>query len=147
MSASGRDPDDPGSTTGVGGTPVAVDVRGDRRSRVVLAALVGGPVVWFAHFMVVYLAVEAGCTGGGDGLARLDPPVPDVITLVATGLAGAACLALAGWGLRRWRSTPASATGEADRDGSLAFIGALLSLLSFVTILLVGLPAVALPAC
>jgi hypothetical protein len=36
---------------------------------------------------------------------------------------------------------------QVDRDGLLAFAGFLLSVLSFVSVLLVGLPAFALPAC
>lgn len=161
---SGRDgvPDVPspraGSTTAVSGTPIAVDLSRDRQARIGLLMLVAGPVIWFAHFMVVYLVAEAGCTGDGPGLSVFDPPVPTIVTLAATAVAAVACLWCAGWGYRRWRASPhQSAAGatddlsadfeQGDRDGTLAFAGSLLSLLSLFAVLLVGLPALVLPAC
>jgi hypothetical protein len=147
-----------GSRTAAAGTPFAVDVSPDRRARFALAMFVAGPVIWSVHFMLVYLVVEAGCSGDGPGLALFDPPVPRVATLAATAAAAVAALACARWSWRRWRargSEPAAdeagdlAGGLPDRDrgGALAFAGFLLSLLSVVTILLVGLPALVLPSC
>jgi hypothetical protein len=149
-----------GSRTAAEGTPFAVDVSRDRRARFALAMFVAGPVIWSVHFMVVYLVVEAGCSGEGPGLALFDPPVPKVVTLAATAAAAVAALACAGWSWRRWRAglhQPAGAADEAgdlaggladrDRGGTLAFAGLLLSLLSAVTILFVGLPALVLPSC
>lgn len=135
-----------------------MDVSGDRRARSTWAVFLAGPVTWFIHFMVVYLAVEAGCTGEGTGLRLFNPPVSDIVTLAATALAAIACLGFAGWAYSRWHvsaSEPAakergdlSAESEIhDRGGSLAFAGLLLSLLSIVAILFVGLPALVLPAC
>jgi hypothetical protein len=147
-----------GSRTAAGGTPFAVDVSRDRRARFALAMFVSGPLIWSVHFMLVYLVVEAGCSGEGPGLRLFDPPVPKVVTLAVTAAAAVAALACAGWSWRRWRasgSEPAAdeagdlAGGLADRDrgGTLAFAGFLLSLLSVLTILLVGLPALVLPSC
>jgi hypothetical protein len=146
-----------GSRTATDGTPVAVDVSQDQRARVTWAVFLAGPVIWFAYFMLVYLVAEAGCTGGGPGLRLFDPPVPTVVTLATTAVAALACLGFAGWGYRQWRTSKhQSAAGEAgdrsgdlvnDLGGSLGFAGFLLSLLSFVTILFVGLPALFLPAC
>lgn len=147
-----------GSTTAVDGTPIAVDIARDRRARVIWVVFLAGPVIWFAHFMVVYLVVEAGCTGDGPGLTAFDPPVPTIVTLVATVVAAVACLWCAGWGYRRWRGRarqlPSGVTDDlsadlehGDRDGLLAFAGFLLSLLSLGAVLLVGLPALVLPAC
>jgi hypothetical protein len=142
MSVRDVPPDEPprgdGARTAGEGTPVAVDVSADRRARWGLAMLVAGPVIWSVHFMVVYLAVEAGCNGDGPGLRLFDPPVPTVVTLAATALAALACLASARWGWRRWR---------AGQEAALAFAGFLLSLLGLVTVLFVGLPALVLPAC
>ena len=140
------------------GTAVAVDVSRDRRARVTWLVFLAGPVIWFVHFMVVYLAVEAGCTGAGPGLRLFSPPVPTVVTLVATAIAAIACLGLAGWAQLRWRASKhepgVDGAGDLSGDledhvhgGSLAFAGSLLSLLSFVAILFVGLPALVLPAC
>jgi hypothetical protein len=144
-----------GWRTSVKGTPFAVDVSRDRRARSTWIVLLGGPLTGLTHFMIVYLVAEAGCTGEGHGLEILDPPVPRVVTLVATGVAAAACLALAAWAHRRWHAyTQRAGTGDLevisgdlnDESGQapLAFAGFLLSLLMLVTVLFVGLPAFAL---
>jgi hypothetical protein len=158
MSVRDVPPDEPspqdGSRTAGEGTPFAVDVSADRRARWALAMFVAGPLIWSAHFLLVYLVVEAGCSGDGPGLRLFDPPVPKVVTLAATAAAAAAALACAGWSYRRWRASghePAADEAgdhqDPDRTGPLAFAGFLLSLLSFVTILAVGLPALFLPSC
>jgi hypothetical protein len=162
MSVRDVPPDEPspldGSMTAGEGTPFAVDVSRDRRAWWTLAMFVAGPLIWSVHFMLVYLVVEAGCSGDGPGLRLFDPPVPKVVTLAATAAAAAAALACAGWSWRRWRASehqPAAdeagdlAGGHPDRDrgGTLAFAGFLLALLSVVTILFVGLPALVLPSC
>ncbi len=142
-----------GATTAGRGTPVAVDVSGDPRARATIALVVAGPVIWSVHFMLIYLTVEAGCTGDGRGLRLFDPPVPTVVTLAATTVAALACLLCAAWGYRWWRAGQHEAAEDAggleppDRGGSLAFLGFLLSLLGFVTVLFNGLPAIFLPAC
>ena len=143
-----------GSRTAPGGTPFAVDVSRDRQARWVLAMFVAGPVIWSVHFMLVYLVVEAGCSGDGPGLALFDPPVPKAVTLAATAAAAVAALACARWSWRRWQASgsepaadPAGGVQDRDRGGTLAFAGFLLSLLSVVTVLFVGLPALVLPSC
>jgi hypothetical protein len=147
-------PSGDGSRTAAEGTPFAVDVSRDRRARFALAMFVAGPVIWSVHFLLVYLVVEAGCTGDGPGLTLFDPPVPKAVTLAATAAAALAALACAGWSWRRWRTDAAEAAADLagglsdpDRGGTLAFAGFLLSLLSVVTILFVGLPALVLPSC
>ena len=143
-----------GSRTSAEGTPFAVDVARDRRARWALAMFVSGPIIWSVHFMVVYLVTEAGCSGDGPGLKLFDPPVPKVVTLAVTVAAVVAVLACAGWSWRRWRTDAAEAAADEaadlqdqDHGGTLAFGGFLLSLLSVVTILFVGLPALVLPSC
>ena len=144
-----------GRRTAAGGTPLAVDVSRDHLARVTWVVFLGGPVIWFAHFMVVYLVAEAGCTGGGAGLRVFDPPVPARVTLVVTALAAVGCLAFAGWGYRwyvasRHRDAAddpgdlAGAHADRDRGGTLALAGFLLSLFSLVAVLFVGLPALVL---
>jgi hypothetical protein len=151
-------PSGDGSRTGPAGTPFAVDVSRDRRARFALAMFVAGPVIWSVHFLLVYLVTEAGCTGDGPGLTLFDPPVPKAVTLAATAAAAAAALGCATWWYRRWQTSEHEpVTDEAadlagdptdhDRGGTLAFTGFLLSLLSVVTILFVGLPALVLPSC
>ena len=151
-------PSGDGSRTAVEGTPFAVDVSRDRRTRRALAMFVAGPLIWSVHFMLLYLVTEAGCTGDGPGLQLFDPPVPKAVTLAATAAAAAAALVCAGWSWRRWRASSdhpaadkggdlASGPNDLDRGAPLAFAGFLLSLLSVVTILFVGLPALVLPSC
>jgi hypothetical protein len=158
MSVRDVPPDEPsppdGSRTAGEGTPFAVDVSRDRRARWALFMFVSGPVIWSVHFMLVYLVAEAGCSGDGPGLRLFDPPVPKAVTLAATAAAVAAALACATWWYRRWRASEhepvadgAADLADRDRGGTLAFAGFLLSLLSVVTVLFVGLPALVLPSC
>jgi hypothetical protein len=148
---------DLGGSTAVGGTPYAVDLARDRRALEWLVFL-AGPLIWITHFLVVYLTVEAGCTGSGPGLRAFDPPVAETITLVATAVAAVACLGAAAWARQRWRAArehPAAddaseLTGAVetwDGGGTLALAGVLLALLSFVAVLFVGLPTLVLPVC
>ena len=162
MSVRDIPPDEPsppdGSRTAGEGTPFAVDVSQDRRARRALAMFVAGPVIWSVHFMLVYLVTEAGCSGGGPGLRLFDPPVPKAVTLAATAAAAAAALGCATWWYRRWQASEHEPVADAaadpvgdrtdhDRAGTLAFTGFLLSLLSVLTILFVGLPALVLASC
>lgn len=129
---------DDGGRTATDGTPVAVDVSGDRPARMVWVLLLAGPVTWFVHFMVVYLVVEAGCAGGGPGFEAFDPPVPKATTLAATAVAVIACTAFSVWSYRRWR---AGGGPSGSVDGTMAFVGFLLASFSAVAVLFVGLPA------
>lgn len=153
-----RRPEEEGATTQTSGTPMPVDVAADPSTRRAMALFLAGPVVWFTHFVVVYLVAEAGCTGSGPGLEVFAPPVPAVVAVVATVVAVVACLAVAWWEWRRWRvgaaRTPREGAleqpegmGDDRRGGPLALTGLLLALLSAVAVVFVGLPAVVLPGC
>ena len=163
MSVRDVPPDEPspqeGSLTAGEGTPFAVDVSRDRRARWALFMFVAGPVIWSTHFLLVYLVVEAGCSGDGPGLSAVRPARaqgrhpgrdrrgglrrPRLRQLVVPALAGRASTS------RPSTRPPTSPVASPDRDrgGTLAFAGFLLSLLSVVTILAVGLPALVLPSC
>jgi hypothetical protein len=146
-----------GSRTAGEGTPVPVDVSRDRQARWSLFMFVSGPVIWSVHFLLVYLVTEAGCSGDGPGLRLFDPPVPKAVTLAATAAGAAAALGCALWWYRRWQASEDEPATEQAADlagdltdhggGTMAFTGFLLSLLSAVTILFVGLPAMVLPSC
>lgn len=144
----GRDvPGEPETVTSAKGTAAPVDVTVDPRARTTVIVFLAGPVILIVHFLVVYLVAEAGCTGDGPGLDLFDPPVPAVVTLVATALAAIASGAAAWWGYRRWRSAPSGEREELVDHKPLGFVGFLMSLLSLVTVLAVGLPALVLEAC
>ena len=146
----------PGSTTAAHGTPVPVEVtRG--RTGINSVVFLAGPVIWTTHFLLVYFVTEAGCSAS-PGLDAFDPPVPEVVTLVATAVAAVASLWCARWAYRRWRAGSPAAGGDgpggpavdgesADSGRLLTFVGFLLSLLSFVIVLFVGLPALVLSSC
>lgn len=150
MSDDGREvsPDVETATASKGtAAPVAVGV--DPRARTTVLLFLAGPVILIVHFMVVYLVAEAGCTGDGPGLDVFDPPLPTVLTLVATVVAALASCATALWAYRRWRGTGRQSSSNdvlVDRQ-PLAFAGFLMSVLALVTVLLVGLPALLLDAC
>lgn len=145
-------PDDPGAATAQDGTPVAVDLGTAPRSRTTMALFLAGPVILMIHFLLVYLVVEAGCTGEGPGLRVFQPPVAGAVTLGATAVAAIACLASAVVAYRRWRTdrppdAQAPTLAASEEHGALLFAGFVLSLLGVVTILFVGLPALVLPTC
>jgi len=158
MSRSSGRSESSGRRTGVSGTPFAVDLSGDRRDRIIWVAFLAGPVLWITHFLLVYLVAEAGCTGGGPGLELFDPPVPKLLTAVATGVGATATVLVAAWNHRRWRADLADLaalaaladTGEPSDGtgrGPLAFAGMLLAGLATVAILFQGLIGLFLPAC
>ncbi|MBW3603232.1 MAG: hypothetical protein KY434_11125 [Actinobacteria bacterium] len=142
-----------GGLTAAKGTPMPVDVSRDRRARRLWLEFLAGPLIWFAHFMLVYVVVEAGCQGSGAGLELFAPPVAGTVTLVATVVATVACLATAAWAHRRARgftdadNISAQARELVDPGGPLAFAGLILSLLSAVAVLFVGLPVLWLGTC
>jgi hypothetical protein len=149
--ASRNVPGEPETATAAKGTAAPVDVTVDPRARTTIAVFLAGPVISIVHFLVVYLVVEAGCTGDGPGLDVFDPPVPAVAAVVATGVAAVASSAAALWAYRRWRPRqqpdPAASADELVDREPLAFIGFLLSVLAVGTVLLVGFPALVLEAC
>ena len=135
------------TVTAAKGTPAPVDVTVDPRTRTTVVVLLAGPVILMVHFLVVYLVVEAGCTGDGPGLDVFDPPVPRIATLVATAVAALACCGSAWWAFRRWRTAPVAEREELVDHQPLAFVGFVMSLLALITVLAVGLPALVLEAC
>jgi hypothetical protein len=144
-SAGRRLPVEPETVTAAKGTAAPVDVTVDPRARTTIVALLAGPVILIAHFLVVYLVAEAGCTGDGEGLDIFDPPVPTVATAVATVVAVVAAVASVWWNYRRWRSEGRS--GELVDRRPLAFVGFVMSVLTVFTVLLVGGPVLLLEAC
>lgn len=143
-------PQEEGATTGKGGPPMPVDLSGPPGAKRTMALFLAGPVIWTVHFLLVYLVIEAGCTGSGPGLRLFQPPVSSVLTLAATAVAAAACLMTATLAYRQWRTTRSLHRGairEPEHRAALSFIGFALSLLGVVTVLFVGLPALFLPAC
>ncbi len=139
-----------GSRTAARGTAFPVAIARDPHVRATLLGFLAGPVIWISHFMFVYLVAEAGCTGDGHGLDVFDPPATAIVTLVATVVACVACLANARGTFRRWQRVAGEQerTSENDgHDGSLSFVGFVLSSLFFLATLAVGLSAAVFTGC
>jgi hypothetical protein len=111
--------------------------------------LIGGPVIWFAHFMIVYLVAEAACTGDGPGMERFHSPVLEIVIGAATVAAALGCLLLIGQGYRSAAGSRKAPGDRGDGDGNLPtmYSGLLLSGLSLIAILFVALPGLVLPPC
>jgi hypothetical protein len=133
-----RDASGEGARTEASGTPFPVQISRDPQAWITAFIFAGGPILWFAHFMLVYVVAEAGCTGEGQGLRSFNPPVPLVVTLAATAVFASAVAGVAVWAFRRWRR---------DVHGPMAFGGFLLSSLSLIAILWVGVPAFLFSGC
>ena len=128
-------------------------------ARVVWVVFLGGPVIWFAHFMLVYLVAEAGCTGDGPGLDAVRPPVPDAVTLAATAVAarraawacaavGLPAVAAGGGPGRRRRAAGSPATWPTPTGaGRWPSPGSCCRCSRVVAVLFVGLPARSCPRC
>jgi hypothetical protein len=104
--------------------------------------LVLGLVVWSAWFVALYGGLSVGCAVAPPD-ATLGPLTWINGVLLVLTLATAALLFY--WSLGCWRGR-ASAGGERTRQ-FIVRVGAAIHLLSAAAVLLVGLPAVALPPC
>lgn len=119
-------------------------------SRAVWALFLAGPVIWFGHFMAVYLLAEAACAAGGLDTDLLGLSALSLVTLLVTVAAAVAALVLAGVAHRRWRARtddPADWLAGDDRNAGLALAGSILGVMFVVAILFVGLPAAFLEPC
>lgn len=129
------------------GTPVPVDLSIDRRSRRAWLVFLAGPLTWLTHFAVVYLTSEAGCTADGAVLEWFDPPVPVVVTWVATAIAVPICAAAALWAWRWWHADRDDPVAVADGDlrgTQLPFMGFLLAVGSLIAVLFTAAPVLVL---
>ncbi|MEZ5263492.1 MAG: hypothetical protein R2755_17390 [Acidimicrobiales bacterium] len=125
----------------------------DRRTRHLWVVLLGGPLVWLAHFALTYLVAEAGCTGDGPGLDRFDPRCrgcsPSPPPRSPCWPAPSSVVGPGGSGGRR-RSTTATtivATSHRATATMLGGIGLLLAGFSAAAVLLVGVMTPLLPGC
>jgi hypothetical protein len=100
-----------------------------------------GPVIWYTHFWVVYLAAEWGCQVVGDFLILGRSGVA-VVTVALT---------VAGVGLTVWymvRAWQRRGRGEpSDQPGEFSRAGLILGLIFAMGILFVGVPALVLTPC
>jgi hypothetical protein len=101
--------------------------------------VLSGPALWISHFFVVYLAAEASCAA--ERTPRMSFIGSDGVTaFVVAATVVALLLAVAGGFIARARASRPD-TSDMYR------VGVLLSWLSSLAILLVGVPVMALPVC
>jgi heme/copper-type cytochrome/quinol oxidase subunit 2 len=100
--------------------------------------VLGGPVVWIVHFMVVYLAAEAVCTPGRVGGDRpWSDDQLDVFIVAATAIAVAVCAIAGSIARRRVRA----------EGRHLWWVGVVLAIGAAASVIAVGAPALAVGTC
>jgi hypothetical protein len=104
-------------------------------------AMLGGPLLWGLHFLVVYLVAEWSCAPvSGDGTRALSADGLVAVIVGATAVAAVGIVASGLWAWRRWRSLE-------GHHATLGLIGLLLAIGSLYAVLAVGLPALVLEPC
>jgi len=118
--------------------------------RAIWGLFLAGPIIWFGHFMIVYLMGETWCSADDSAEEILGLPVLSFVTVVVTVVAAGVTLVFAEIAHRRWRARADNRSdwldGD-DRNAGLALAGALMGMLFAFAILFVGLPAAFLVPC
>lgn len=132
----------PEVSPGIGAEERSVEQPPTDRSTILLwVLLLSGPVLWFSHFMTVYLVAEAVCAAAENGESWFPGEgVLSVTIVVITVLFAIACAA-GGWAA--WRH----AGGDESDLAVFSWAGVLLSAGSLVAILSAGLPVLVLDPC
>lgn len=110
-----------------------------RRPPTWVVLFLAGPVIWYLHFWVVYLAAEAVCSGAGSAQEVAGAGWLSAFVIVTT--AGAVAL-IAGLAVAARR-----VDSRSGHRSELARSGAALGFVFAVATLFVGLPAIVLPPC
>ena len=123
------------------------------RARTVWVPFLAGPVIWFAHFMLVYLLAEVLCKPLRVDVQVAGLPLVSFLTVVATVVAVGAAAAFTARAYRRWQAVTGRESSAADQHdvhgptGALAFTGFLLGVLFAVAVVFTGAPAFWLQPC
>lgn len=119
---------------------------GDSHTRAGLL-LLAGPVLWFGHFLAVYVLVESGCAAGGTDVELLGLDVMALVTIVATVVAAAVCLGAGLVASRRWRGSGDGVLAGGEKESGMALAAMLLGSFFVLAILFTGFPALYLDPC
>lgn len=109
-----------------------------------------GPVIWFTHFMLVYLLAEVLCKPLDDVEGFTSLPLVSVLTVVATIIFALAAAAGSVLAYRRWRvlrDLPRDDERASTQGEALVFAGFLLGVLFTVAVMFTGAPALVLQPC
>ena len=120
----------------------------DDSHRRVWLLFLSGPVLWFGHFMAVYVLVESGCAAGGTDIDVLGLDLMAFVTIAATVVALAVALTVALAALRRWGgSDDAGILAGGEKESGMALAAVLLGFFFAIAILFTGFPALYLDPC
>jgi hypothetical protein len=111
-------------------------------------AVLVGPLVWFAHFVLVWAVAEMGCIANYANMPVLTPSAIRTVVAIATffALAAIALGLFVGW---RWRDAvrQGGVTMAESRAKFLIQVGLSLSVLFFVSIVVTAIPAFVIGVC
>lgn len=112
-------------------------------------SILAGPVWWFVHFVIVYIAAEFGCGSNFNNLLVFTPEtirlIIVVVTVVMLGLVG-----VGGWlAYRNWQGLPDNPTATSQEAAMrfLAQVSVLLNGLFWVSIVVTTVPTFFLNVC
>ncbi len=117
-------------------------------SRASLWRLIGGPMVWAAHFLVSYVTAAIWCAKSV-AAAPLGNARIVLATATAVALIAIAVLGWRGWRQHRWGSgsLPHDTASAADRHRFLGFATLLLCGLSFIAVVYMALAMSVIGTC
>jgi hypothetical protein len=113
-------------------------------------SILAGPILWFAHFVIVYGIAEFGCRANLNNWLYF---APENMRLAIAGLTGGMLIIVAVGGmmaLRQWNRLPRETEREATPQAYTRFLvmmGILLSGLFFLSIIVTAVPAFFLNVC
>lgn len=109
------------------------------------------PIVWFAHFMLIYGVAEFGCRANFNNWIYFDPAQIRVFTLVATLMALVPVIGSGLWGWLKFRrdyaTLPADADAVQQRERFLLVMTAAFSVIFTISLLATALPVFFVAVC
>jgi hypothetical protein len=113
-----------------------------------LYSITAGPILWFAHFMLVYMVAELGCRANFNNVFYQTPETIRTIVIVLTLVALVAVIAGGVLAYRNWQALP-NAEGSTDdiRTRFLIVMGGLLTGLFVLSIVATAAPAFVVSVC
>jgi len=111
--------------------------------------LIGGPMVWAAHFLVSYVTAAIWCAKAATEAAPLGSARIALAAYTVVALFAIAALGWRGWRKHRWGSAqlPHDAASAADRHRFLGFATLLLCGLSFIAVVYMALAMSVIGSC
>lgn len=115
-----------------------------------LYSITAGPIVWFAHFMLVYMVAELGCRSNFNNVFYQTPATIRTIVVVLTVIALVAVIAGGVLAYRNWQALPNASdndTSDVIRTRFLIMMGGLLTALFILSIVATAAPAFVVGVC